>query len=194
MAFRVEPGPPDSGGEYVMGTERGYLLPAFHRAIEETVPRVLATGLLGWRVVDWVVTLTDGRFSAPTPPAGYYRDLTERALRRALQQAGTCECEPVSAFEVEVPEESFTAVLHVLTAAGATPDLPVFAAGRCTVTGTIPTRSVHAVERGLPELTGGRGFLVSEPAGYVQISDASSRPRGSRRRRSGPPTPAWPPR
>ena len=68
-----------------------------------------------------------------------------------------------------MPEESFTAVLHVLTAAGATPDLPVFAAGRCTVTGTIPTRSVYAVERGLPELTGGRGFLVSEPAGYVPV-------------------------
>ena len=173
VAYRIEPGPPGSGGRYVMGTERGYLLPAHHRAIEETVPRVMERGPLGWRVVDWVVTLTDGRFSAPTPPAGYYRDLTERALRRALRAAGTRECEPVSTFEVEAPEASFTAVLHVLTAAGATPDLPTFASGRCTVTGTIPTRSVHGVERGLPELTGGRGFLVSEPAGYVRIQDVS---------------------
>ncbi|MEO6511384.1 MAG: translation factor GTPase family protein [Nocardioides sp.] len=169
VVFRVEPGPPGSGGRYVMGTERGYLLPAHHRAIEETVPRVMERGLLGWRVVDWVVTLTNGRFSAPTPPAGYYRDLTQRALRRALEVAGTVACEPISTFEVEVPEASFTAVLHVLTAAGATPDLPTFARGRCTVTGTIPTRSVHGVERGLPELTGGRGFLVSEPAGYVRV-------------------------
>jgi ribosomal protection tetracycline resistance protein len=170
VAYRVEPGPVGSGGRYVMGTERGYLLPAHHRAIEETVPRVMARGLLGWRVVDWLVTLTDARFSAPTPPAGYYRDLTERALRRALREAGTRECEPVSAFEVEVPEESFTAVLHVLTAAGATPGLPTFAGGRCTVSGTIPTRSVHGVEHGLPELTGGRGFLVTEPAGYCPVS------------------------
>ncbi len=169
VAYRVEPGPPGSGGRYVMGTERGYLLPAHHRAIEETVPRVMERGLLGWRVVDWVVTLTDGRFSAPTPPAGYYRDLTERALSRALSTAGTREYEPISTFEVEVPEESFTGVLHVLTAAGATPGLPTFANGRCTVSGTIPTRSVHGVERGLPELTGGRGFLVSEPAGYCAI-------------------------
>ena len=99
--------------------------------------------------------------------------------------AGTRECEPVSAFEVEVPEESFTAVLHVLTAAGATPDLPVFAAGRCTVTGRIPTRSVHGVERGLPELTGGRGFLVSEPAGYERVGlapdGAGARVAGERR-------------
>ena len=169
VAYRVEPGPPGSGERYVMATERGYILPAHHRAIEEAVPRVMARGLLGWRVVDWVVTLTNARFSAPTPPAGYYRDLTETALRRALNEAGTRECEPVSTFEIEVPEQSFTAVLHVLTAAGATPGLPVFGGGRCTVTGRIPTRAVHGVERGLPELTGGRGFLVSEPAGYERL-------------------------
>jgi ribosomal protection tetracycline resistance protein len=152
-----------------MRTERGYLLPSFHRAIEETVPRVLATGPLGWRVVDWVVTLTDARFSAPTPPSGYYRDLTELALGRALRLAGTYACEPVSVFEVEVPEASYTAVLRELVAARAKPDLPVFGAGRCTVAGSIPTASVHGLERGLPELTGGRGFLVTEPAGYSRI-------------------------
>ncbi len=38
VAFRIEPGPPESGATYVMATERGYLLPSFHRAIEETVP------------------------------------------------------------------------------------------------------------------------------------------------------------
>ena len=170
VAVRIEPGLPEAGPRYVMATERGYLLPSFHRAIEETVPRVLTTGLLGWRVADWVVTLTDARFSAPTPPAGYYRDLTERALRDALQIAGTTPCAPVSAFEVELPEESLTAVLHVLTAAGATPGLPGFGAGRCTVTGTMPTAAVYGVEHALPELTGGRGFLVSEPAGYAPVS------------------------
>ncbi len=60
-------------------------------------------------------------------------------------------------------------MLHVLTAAGATPGLPVFGRGRFTVTGTMPTAAVHGVERALPELTGGRGYLVSEPAGYVRV-------------------------
>jgi ribosomal protection tetracycline resistance protein len=169
VAVRIEPGRPEAGPTYVMGTERGYLLPSFHRAIEETVPQVLATGLLGWRVVDWVVTLTDARFSAPTPPAGSYRDLTERALRDALQVAGTTPCAPLSAFEVEVPEQSLTALLQVLIASGATPGLPEFGAGRCTLTGTMPTAAVYGVEHALPELTGGRGFLVSEPAGYVRV-------------------------
>jgi ribosomal protection tetracycline resistance protein len=170
VAVRIEPGRPEAGPTYVMATERGYLLPSFHRAIEETVPRVLTSGLLGWRVADWVVSLTDARFSAPTPPAGYFRDLTERALRDALQMAGTTPCAPVSAFEVELPEESLTSVLHLLSAAGATPGLPEFRAGRCTVMGTMPTAAVYGVEHALPELTAGRGFLVSEPAGYAPVS------------------------
>ena len=49
------------------------------------------------------------------------RGLIVGALRHALQVAGTTPCAPVSAFEVELPEESLTAVLHLLTAAGATP-------------------------------------------------------------------------
>jgi len=50
------------------------------------------------------------------------------------------------------------------------PGLPGFGAGRCTVTGTMPTAAVYGVEHALPELTGGRGFLVSEPAGYAPAS------------------------
>ena len=70
---------------YRMGTERGYLLPALppgdrgDGAAGADRPACSAGGSS-----DWVVTLTDARFSAPTPPAGYFRDLTERALRRAL--------------------------------------------------------------------------------------------------------------
>ena len=45
-----------------------------------------------------------------------------------------------------------------------------FGAGRCTVSGTLPTAAVYGVEHALPELTGGRGFLVCEPAGYAPVS------------------------
>ncbi len=163
------PGRPESGERYVMDTERGYILPAHHRAIEETVPRVMASGLLGWRVVDWVVTLTNARFSAPTPPAGYYRDLTETRAAPGPARGGYAGVRA----RQHVRGRGAGGVVHRGAAradrgrrdAGPAGVL----AGRCTVTGRIPTRSVHGVERGLPELTGGRGFLVSEPAGYERI-------------------------
>ena len=141
-----------------MGTERGYILPSHHRAIEEAVPRVMASRasrLAGsWKSWRGDADQRAVQRAYILPPATTATS-PRRRCARPCNEAGTCECEPVSAFEIEVPEESFTAVLHVLTAAGATPDLPVFGAGRCTVTGQIPTRSVHGVERGgLPEVHG----------------------------------------
>jgi large subunit ribosomal protein L23 len=43
------------------------------------------------------------RFHAPTPPAGEFRRLTTTTFRRALQQAGTTVCAPVSRFELGMP-------------------------------------------------------------------------------------------
>ena len=155
-----------------MGTERGYLLPSFHHAVEETVPAVLTSGLRGWRVVDWVVTLTDARFSAPTPPAGYYRELTTRTLREALDRAGTYVCEPVSTFEIEAPADAVSQVLQLLLAARGTPDQPGFSGRRCRITGRIPADQVHGLERRLPELTQGQGFVVAQPDGYQPVVGA----------------------
>ena len=172
VTVRVEAGTPGSGGRYRMGTERGYLLPSFHHAVEETVPAVLTRGLRGWRVVDWVVTLTDARFSAPTPPAGYYRELTTRTLGEALERAGTYVCEPVSTFEIEAPADAVSQVLQLLLAARGTPDQPGFGGRRCRITGRIPADQVHGLERRLPELTQGQGFIVAQPDGYEPVVGA----------------------
>ncbi len=67
-----------AGLDYALGegVERGYLLPSFHVAIEETLAAELAEGLHGWRVTDCRVRVVHARFSAPTPSAGEFRRLT----------------------------------------------------------------------------------------------------------------------
>ncbi len=57
-------------------------------------------------------------------------------------------------------------------AAGATAEPVEVGTARCRVTGTIPTASVAELERRLPDLTSGRGFLTSEPAGHVPVRGA----------------------
>jgi ribosomal protection tetracycline resistance protein len=106
LGLRVEPGRAGSGLDYRLAVERGWLLPSFHAAIEETLPTELEVGLFGWRVADCTVTLTQSRFCAPTPPAGYFRWLTSVVLRQALAKAGTRVCAPMSEFEVEIPPPS----------------------------------------------------------------------------------------
>ncbi|HCB07564.1 MAG TPA: GTP-binding protein [Nocardioides bacterium] len=171
LALRVEAAPVGTGLDYALGegVERGYLLPSFHVAIEETLAAQLSEGLYGWRIADCRVRVVHSRFSAPTPSAGEYRKLTVTTFRRALALAGTTVCAPVSRFELGLPAESLTAVLSALVAAGATAEPVEVGTARCQVAGTMPTAAVAGLERRLPDLTSGRGFLTSEPAGYVPV-------------------------
>jgi ribosomal protection tetracycline resistance protein len=169
LGLRVEPGQVGSGVDYRLAVERGWLLPSFHTAVEETLPIELSVGLFGWRVTDCVVTLTQSRYCAPTPPAGYFRWLTSVVLREALRIAGTTVCAPSSEFEVEIPAASISQVLHELQAAGATLQPPVIGQTRCRITGAIATEQVQGFEQRLPGLTQGEGVFFSLPAGYEPV-------------------------
>jgi ribosomal protection tetracycline resistance protein len=169
VGLRVEAGPVGSGLDYRLEVERGWLLPSFHTAIEETLSAELREGLFGWRVTDLVVTLTQSRYSAPTPPAGYFRWLTSVVFRQALQGAGTTVCAPVSEFEVDIPARSISQVLQKLLAAGATPGPPEMRATRCRIIGSMPTDRVHPFEQRLPGLTNGEGIVIVSPAGYEPV-------------------------
>jgi ribosomal protection tetracycline resistance protein len=169
VGLRLEPGPAGSGVEYVMGVERGYLLPSFHVAIEETLSTMLKEGLFGWRITDCRVTLIHGRYHAATPSAGEFRRLTTTVFCRALRQAGTTVCAPVSSFELEIPADNLPSVLAKLLAAGATPEIAGIDISRSRVTGTMPTEQIDVFEQRLPGNTSGQGVLFSEPAGYEPV-------------------------
>jgi ribosomal protection tetracycline resistance protein len=169
VGLRVEPGAPGGGTSYAVTVERGYLLPSHHTAVEAAVARALEQGPLGWRVVDARVTLVAGHFNAPTPPAGYYRELTAAAVAEALRTAGTTACAPVSAFEVEMPTDVLSAVLQALVRAGARPGPPRAGGRLCRVTGTVPSDAVDDLEHRLSGLTRGEGLLVVEPAGFEPV-------------------------
>jgi ribosomal protection tetracycline resistance protein len=170
VGLRVEPGPIDSGFEYRLEVERGWLLPSYHTAVEETLALELAEGIMGWRVIDCRVALIASRFSAPTPPAGYFRRLTSLAFRRALRQAGTTVCEPYSEFEVEFPAAVVNQLMRELAVAGATPTGSTLGLERGRITGTMPTAAVHGLEQRLPHLTQGLGVLLSQPGGYRPVT------------------------
>ena len=94
------------GGRYRMGTERGYLLPSFHHAVEETVPAVLTRGparLAGRRLLGVPVRRTLQR----ADPAGRLLPRAHHAhAPRGVRPGGhRTVCEPVSSFETEAPAE-----------------------------------------------------------------------------------------
>jgi ribosomal protection tetracycline resistance protein len=165
IGLRVEPGPIGSGGVFGYETELGALPRAFHQAIEDTVHATLLTGLRGWEVTDYRVTLIRSGFCAPISTAAHFRGLTPIVLRRALQRAGTRVYEPYHAFEAELPLDALAAVTARLAAYGA--EFGDATGGRTTwlITGELPARHVRDIELRLPGLTRGEGVWSSRPSG-----------------------------
>ena len=84
-------------------------------------------GPSGWRVVDWVVTLTELEYAGTDgPPAkrgplvkpSEWRDLTALVLAQALERAGTVVCEPVHRFELGFPADTLSTVYSALARLG----------------------------------------------------------------------------
>ena len=172
VGLRVEPGPPGSGIAYaVAGEKRGTLPPAFFSAVEETVPRALQHGRLGWPVTDCRVTLTHTGYwprqshshavfdKSMSSTAGDFRALTPMVLQEALTAAGTAVLEPVHRFRLELPADLLGPILPSLSRLGAVPLLPSTAGALAVVEGEVPAAKVQALMARLPRLTRGEGVL-----------------------------------
>ena len=89
-----------------------------------------------------------------------------------------------------MPAESLTSVLSMLVGHGASAEPVEVGPSRCLVTGTMPTSEVGPFERRLPDLTSGRGVLLTQPAGHVPVPGATA---DAGRRRVDHRSPRWEP-
>jgi len=184
VGLRVEPGPVGSGTRFRLGVELGSMPYAFFRAVEETVPEVLAQGLHGWQVVDCVVTMTHSGYYARqshshgtfdksmSSTAGDFRNLTPLVLVDALRRARTRVEEPMHRFRLEIPADTLGAVLPALARLRAVPRAPRPRGAVYLLTGDVPAAGVHGLQRRLPALTRGEGVLESEFDHYQPVTGA----------------------
>jgi ribosomal protection tetracycline resistance protein len=171
VGLRVDPGATGSGVRFRLEVELGSLPFSFVKAVEETVHETLRQGIHGWQVIDCTVTMTHsgywprqshahGTFDASmSSTAGDFRNLTPLVLMDALRQAGTTVYEPLQRFRLEIPEDTYGAVVPVLVRSRAVPRTTETRGASCTVEGDIPAVRVHDLERRLPALTRGEGLL-----------------------------------
>ncbi|MEU6124602.1 translation factor GTPase family protein [Streptomyces sp. NPDC047123] len=169
VGLRVGPAPVGSGVEFRLGVELGSMPYAFFRAVEETVRETLLQGVHGWRVPDCAVTMTHAGYwprqshahgtfdKSMSSTAGDFRNLTPLVLMDALRRAGTAVHEPMHRFRLDVPADTFAAVLPVLTRLRAVPHTPTTSGTSYRLEGDIPARQVHTLEQVLPGLTRGEG-------------------------------------
>jgi ribosomal protection tetracycline resistance protein len=185
LGLRIEPAPPGSGLSFdldVTGPEMPLFLfkspEGFATAMHRHVARTLEHGLLGWQVTDCRVTLTDIGYTladgppskrGPMPTAHDFRTLTPLVLRQALTRAGVRVCEPVLRVLLEVPSADAAGVQRVVTRWGAEL-LGQTAVGDLTqLEVRLVAARLHALQRQLPDLTGGEGTLESRFDGYQPV-------------------------
>jgi ribosomal protection tetracycline resistance protein len=182
LGFRVEPASAGQGLICDLEVERGSLPAAFLAATWEGVRSGLAQGLSGWAIPDARVILTHTgyyprqshmhqKFSKTMSSVGAdFRNLAPVLIHEALRQARTVVCEPVEAFQLEIPVYALPPVTVTVARLSGTMTGAVPVGDALAVTGTLPSRSVQSLLAQLPELTGGEGVLTSEVTHYTPIA------------------------
>jgi ribosomal protection tetracycline resistance protein len=169
VGFRVEPAPAGSGVDYRIESELGALPRAFHTAIEESARLTLQQGLYGWEIPDCLLVVTNTGYSSPVTVASDFRRLVPLVLMQALKEAGTTVLEPVNHFELDVPPDSISRVLSLLSAARAVVDRTTLHPTHARLEGTIPAATTHALETQLPAQTHGEGILTPISTTYTPV-------------------------
>jgi ribosomal protection tetracycline resistance protein len=157
---------------------------SFFKAVEETVVEALQQGIHGWQVTDCTVTMTHSGYWARqshahgtfdksmSSTAGDFRNLTPLVVMTALKQATTAVYEPMHRFSMEIPEDTFGAVLPVLARLRAVPRSSAVRGSSYLLEGDIPAARVHDLEQRLPALTRGEGGLESTFDHYQAVVGA----------------------
>lgn len=168
LGLKVEPGEPGSGISYRLEVELGSMPKSYHHVVEEMVYTTLQHGLYGWAVTDCLVTLTRTGLCPLSSPCEFRR-LTPLVLMRAIRQAGTCVCEPISSFELEIPSAMLSQVISALMSAGAMLKETSTGPHLAHIEGRLQTGRMSAFEKRLPSLTQGCGLLLTRFAGYQPV-------------------------
>jgi ribosomal protection tetracycline resistance protein len=190
VGLRVEPAAAGAGVEFRLEVELGSMPFAFFRAVEETVADTLQQGIYGWQVTDCTVTMTHSGYwprqshahqsfdKSMSSTAGDFRSLTPLVLMSALRQAGTRVYEPMHRFRLEIPADTFGAVLPALGRLRAVPRAPALRGPSYLLEGEVPAARVHELQQQVPALTRGEGVLECAFERYQPVGGAiPTRPR-----------------
>jgi ribosomal protection tetracycline resistance protein len=122
--------------------------------------------LTGSPITDIHVTLLTGRAHNKHTSGGDFREATIRALRQGLEKAANVVLEPIYHFKIKVDMDQMGRILSDVQAAFGTFDTPKTEGNKAILTGKVPVATFMNYSSQLAALTGGRGTLQLNFAGY----------------------------
>ncbi len=184
IGLRIEPRSPGSGVEFLIEAELGSMPLAFFKAVEDTVRETLLQGLHGWEVTDCAIAMTHSGYlgkhglghqyfnKAMSSTGEDFRFLTPLVLMDALRHAGTCVHEPIHRFRVEMPADTYGAVVPLFGRLRAIPRTQEVRGSAIVVEGDVPAAQAHDLRQRLVSLTRGEGVLENAFDRYEPVSGA----------------------
>ena len=184
IGLRIEPRSPGSGVEFLIEAELGSMPLAFFKAVEDTVRETLHQGLHGWEVTDCAIAMTHSGYlgkhglghqyfnKAMSSTGEDFRFLAPLVLMDALRHAGTCVHEPIHRFGVEMPADTYGAVVPLFGRLRAIPRTQEVRGSAIVVEGDVPAAQAHDLRQRLVSLTRGEGVLENAFDRYEPVSGA----------------------
>jgi ribosomal protection tetracycline resistance protein len=181
MGFTVAPGAIGCGLTLDLAVERGSMPASFFAATREGVEAALAQGRFGWPIPDAHITITHSGYAprqshmhqkfnkGMSSVASDFRLLAPMLIHRALHEAGTYVCEPISAFTLDTATDTTDAVIAFVRRNEGVVDALQPEHDRVAIFGTIPTRETRTLAQALPDLTRGEAVGAREEGNYRRV-------------------------
>ncbi|MGN1249015.1 MAG: GTP-binding protein [Candidatus Spyradocola sp.] len=170
MNFRLTPLPQGSGVRFRITAPPTAIKPRYLKQVEQTIPRALEQGMLGWEVTDVDIELYDGSdHQWHTHPLDFAL-ATPMGIMDGLQRGGPVLLEPILRCRFTVPGASAGRLMSDLATMRARFDAPVARGDMMVLEAMVPAATSLDYPVQLAAYTGGRGAMVTQLAGYEPVA------------------------
>jgi elongation factor G len=168
--IRMEPLPRGGGYEFIDKIFGGSIPNNYRPSIDKGVQDAAARGAVaGNPVVDFSVTLLDGKFHAVDSSDMAFRTCGRKAFREAVGHAGPTILEPVMQVQITAPDEFLGDIMGDLNSRRGRVQGMDPGDGQTVVRAQVPLAEMLTYSQTLRSITGGRGDFHMEYSHYDEI-------------------------
>jgi len=167
---RLEPKPRGGGYEFIDKIFGGSIPNNYRPSIDKGIVDAAERGAIsGNPVVDFSVTLLDGKFHPVDSSDMAFRTCGRKAFREAVKQAGPTILEPVMHVEITAPDEFLGDIMGDLNSRRGRVQGMEPGDGQTVVKAQVPLAEMLTYSQTLRSITGGRGDFHMEYSHYDEV-------------------------
>lgn len=167
---RMDPKPRGTGYEFIDKIFGGSIPNNYRPSIDKGIQDAASRGALaGNPVVDFSITLLDGKFHAVDSSDMAFQICGRKAFRDAVKQAGPTILEPVMQVQITGPDETLGDIMGDLNSRRGRVQGMDAADGQTVVKAQVPLSEMLTYSQTLRSITGGRGDFHMEYSHYDEV-------------------------